>query len=196
MADTIYEYWQGEPAQELADLAKQRQDWESRKGQYWAYLTPEQRMQVQQNNLYPARSNEAANDAYNAGLYVMDMTSRPRDTLIRSAQELGKGNYGQAGGLALRALPSAVVPGLAAGTMDSPDDWRKHVRPGTAMAFDALTDPGTYMGIGMAGRMLKGASRADDATHAIRQLLNAANNNPIKASAAMGGVAWGGYGAQ
>jgi hypothetical protein len=44
--------------------------------------------------------------------------------------------------------------------------------------------------------MLKGAAHADDATNAIRQLINAANNNPIKASAAMGGVAWGGYGAQ
>jgi len=196
MADNFYEYWQGSPAQQIADLEAQRASWEKNKGPYWDYMTPEQRMAVQQNNLYPTRTSDAASDAYNAGLYVMDMTSRPRDTLIRSAQELGKGNYGQAGGLALRALPSAVVPGLAAGTMDSPDDWRKHVRPGTAMAFDALTDPGTYMGIGMAGRMLKGASHADDATNAIRHLINAANNNPIKASAAMGGVAWGGYGAQ
>jgi len=196
MADTIYEYWQGEPAQELADLAKQRQDWESRKGLYWDYLTPEQRMQIQQNNLYPARSNEAANDAYNAAMYVGDMTSRPRDTLVRSAQELSKGNYGHAGGLAVRALPSALIPGLAAGTPDAPDDWRKHAQPSTAMALDIFTDPGTYMGIGMAGRMLKGASRADDAVDAIRKLIHVANEHPIKATAAMGGAAWGGYGAQ
>jgi hypothetical protein len=196
MAENFYEYWQGSPEQRTADLEAQRADWEKNKGPYWAYMTPEQRMVVQQNNLYPTRTSDAASDAYNAGLYVMDMTSRPRDTLIRSAQELGRGNYGQAGGLALRALPSAVIPQLAAGTMDSPDDWRKYATPGTAMTLDVLTDPGTYMGIGMAGRMLKGASRADDATQAIRQLINAASNNPIKASAAMGGVAWGGYGAQ
>lgn len=196
MADNVYEYWQGSPAQRLSDMEAQRIDWEKNKGPYWAYMTPEQRMMAQQNNIYPTRTSDAASDSYNAGLYVTDMTSRPRDTLIRSAQELGKGNFADAGGLALRALPSAVVPGLAAGTMDSPDDWRKHVKPGTAMTLDMLTDPGTYMGIGIAGRMLKGASRADDATQAIRQLINAANHNPIKASAAMGGVAWGGYGAQ
>ena len=196
MADNFYEYWQGSPEQQMADLEAQRVSFEKNKGPYWDYMTPEMRMAVQQNNLYPTRTSDAASDAYNAGLYVMDMTSRPRDTLIRSAQELGKGNYGQAGGLALRALPSAVMPQLAAGAMDSPDDWRKYATPGTAMTLDVLTDPGTYMGIGMAGRMLKGATRADDATQAIRQLINAASNNPIKASAAMGGVAWGGYGAQ
>lgn len=196
MADNVYEYWQGSPAQRLSDMEAQRISWEKNKGPYWAYMTPEQRMMAQQNNIYPTRTSDASSDAYDAGMYVMDMTSRPRDTLIRSAQELGKGNFADAGGLALRALPSAVAPGLAAGTMDSPDDWRKHATPGAAMTLDVLTDPGTYMGIGIAGRMLKGASRADDATQAIRQLLNAANNNPIKASAAMGGVAWGGYGAQ
>lgn len=196
MADTYYEYWQGSPAQKLSDMEAQRADWESRKGPFWDYLTPEQRMLVQQNNMHPTRSSDAASDAYNAGLYVMDMTSRPRDTLVRSAQELGKGNYGNAGALALRSIPSALIPSLAAGTPDSPDDWRKHATPGTALTLDVMTDPGTYLGVGMAGKMLRGASRADDAADVIRKLINAANNNPIKASAAMGGVAWGGYGAQ
>ena len=196
MADNFYEYWQGSPEQRLSDMEAQRASFEKNKGPFWAYMTPEQRMVAQQNNLTPTRTSDAASDAYNAGIYVADMTSRPRDTLVRSAQELGKGNFADAGGLALRALPSAVMPQLAAGTMDSPDDWRKYATPGTAMALDVMTDPGTYMGVGLAGRLFKGVSHADDATQAIRQLLNAANKNPIKASAAMGGVAWGGYGAQ
>jgi hypothetical protein len=77
---------------------------------------------------------------------------RPRDTLIKAAQAAGSGDGWKAAELAARAPLSTVYWPAAAGTPDSPDDWRKDaselgISDGNILALDLLTDPETYMAL-------------------------------------------------
>ena len=172
MADSWYEYLQGSPEQRLADLESQQKRFDSMKSHpLWSQLTPEQRMAATADQLYPTRNTEAFDDLGNAAQYVLDAGTRPRDTAIRAVQEATAGNPAGAAALAVSAIPSAVVPSMAAGTPGSGDDWRKHGNPAVTMALDIATDPLNYVGVGLVGRVASGIMRgADDAAGAIRRM--------------------------
>jgi len=186
MADTWYEYAQGSPEQRLADLEKQRKEFDALKSDpRWGSLSPRQKMLAAGDTLYPTRTTDAAEDLSNAATYALDAGVRPRDTAIRAVQELASGHPVNAAGLALAAVPSAVVPSLAAGTPGSEDDWRKHGNPAVAFGLDMLTDPANYAGVGLIGRGLKKvAAGAGDAADTIRKLRYSADLSGVPAWAA------------
>lgn len=161
----------------------------------------EMRMSLVQDTLRPGLSSdyarqvqEAPGNVYSA---VFETAMRPRDTLIKAAQAYNAGEYGDAAMLGLRAPLSAVYPPAAAGTPNSPDDWREDAKrlgisPGNIMAIDLLTDPETYLPIPipfMAARAAMPAARGaigamrygrgipthlvDEAGNDIRRLMNA-----------------------
>jgi hypothetical protein len=186
MADTWYEYVQGSPEQRLADLEKQRKEFDALKSDpRWGSLSPRQKMLASGDTLYPTRTTDAAEDLSDAANYALDVGVRPRDTAIRAVQELAAGDPVHAAGLALAAVPSAVVPSLAAGTPGSEDDWRKHGNPAVAFGLDMLTDPANYAGVGLIGRGLKKvAAGAGDAADTIRKLRYSTDLSGIPAWAA------------
>ena len=89
--------------------------------------------------------------------WPLEIGSRPRDTLIRSAQELSEGNYGSALGYLARAPLSVVAPAAAAGRPYDDDDWQERARglnvsERDILAIDLATDPTTYVGAGLLRR--------------------------------------------
>lgn len=147
------------------------------------------------DTLHPSANSEYARDLSTvpgkAYSMVFETTMRPRDTLIKASQALADGDGWKAAELAARAPVSMVYPPAAAGTPDSPDDWRADARklgvsPSNVMAIDLLTDPETYLATpmpflaaGRLGRAVKPAIRfgskvpphlADEAAEAIRRL--------------------------
>jgi hypothetical protein len=106
--------------------------------------------------------------------YPMEAGSRPRDTLLRAAQELTKGNYGDALGLAAAAPVSLVAPALAAGRRGDDDDWREQAQKlgipeSHILGIDIATDPTTYMGVGASKAVPRALSRADDLLQVLRK---------------------------
>jgi hypothetical protein len=109
-----------------------------------------------------------------AVMYPGGIGSRPRDTLIRAAQEMAAGNYGSAISHAASAPLSVVAPAFAAGRDGDPDDWRAKARElavpeSHIMAIDYGTDPTTYMAMGAARAAPRVLSRADDVLRSLRQ---------------------------
>lgn len=107
-----------------------------------------------------------------AARYPMELGARPRDTLIRSAQEVYAGNYGDALGHAVAAPASTFVPAVAAGRAGDEDDWRevgrRHgVSERDIAILDYGTDPTTYVGLGIARVAPRALSRADDILRAL-----------------------------
>lgn len=105
--------------------------------------------------------------------YPLELGARPRDTLIRSAQELYAGNYGDALGYAVAAPVSTLVPYVAAGRFGDDDDWREAGRRAGVserdlLMLDAGTDPTTYMGFGALRAIPRMATRADDILRSLR----------------------------
>lgn len=106
--------------------------------------------------------------------YPMELGGRPRDTLIRSAQELYAGNYGDALGHALAVPVSTLVPAVAAGRAGDEDDWREvgrrtGVSERDIAILDYGTDPTTYVGLGLARAAPRVLSRADEILQALRR---------------------------
>ena len=134
----------------------------------------ELRMQTLSPGL-PATPSTFAKDLYNEvaplGL-LLDSTGRSRDTAIRSAQELAKGNYAASADLASRVLPAAMDPEQAAGGYGQPDDWRSYASPGMSLILDLATDPMNYVGAGAlrggASRVARGVQRAANAVDTMR----------------------------
>lgn len=129
------------------------------------YDPREIRLAMVQDTMRPSPSTDfgkdfgAAADTAGKGLgtaysAVFETTMRPRDTLIRAAQEYNQGNELEAAKLVGRAPLSMIYPPAAAGTPGSPDDWREGARKlgiseGNIFAVDVFTDPETYMAIPM-----------------------------------------------
>ena len=182
MADSWYEYLQGSPEQRLADLEESRKKYDAmRADPRFAGLPPKYKMAAAANSLYPTRNTEAFDDMGSAATYALEAGTRPRDTAIRAVQELASGDPVQAAGLAASAIPSAVIPGLAAGTEGAEDDWRKHGNPVVSTVLDLATDPMNYVGVGLMGRAAKAASKADDVGDAIRGLRYSADLSDLPA---------------
>lgn len=220
MAESFYDYLQGSPEQRLADLEYQRKQLEaakqspeyrvmrrlSRSDQVDLPYDPREAMLdvatpdrgKVADNLYPRRTSDAAEDMDGAVDYVSMMGSRLRDTAIRSAQEAAAGNYGNAGSLALRAPLAAVYPPAAAGTPDSPDDWRVAARkagiPESHITMvDWGTDPEMWVSAPIAGPAAfvvpalpiaaarlgrRMAPHADDALRAVGKAFDTAMHGP------------------
>lgn len=192
----VGDYFYGSPEQQAAESEKRRQQWEEIKSspQYQnlramsdrrMYLDGvpvdprEMRLAMTQDTLRPGPSSdyyrharEMPGKAYSA---VFEAGMRPRDTLIKAAQAASDGDYGEAAMLGMRAPLAAFYPPAAAGTPNSPDDWRDDARAlgistGNITAIDLLTDPETYMAVplpfraaGLAIRpLLRGAGVAGD----------------------------------
>lgn len=117
----------------------------------------------------PAVYPDVYEDAGYAADYAWNLGGRPRDTAFRAMQEAAKGNFSGSAALAGQAVASPVMPSMAAGGRESPDDWRKFTTPGMAMFLDVATDPMTYGTLG-----IKPAARAGRS--ALRALLNAADD--------------------
>jgi hypothetical protein len=105
--------------------------------------------------------------------YPLEIGARPRDTLIRSAQEMRAGNYGAALGYAAASPVSTLVPYVAAGRAGDDDDWREAGRRAGVSERDLLmidigTDPTTYVGWGALRAVPRMASRADDILRSLR----------------------------
>lgn len=144
------------------------------------------RMSMVMDQLTPMRSSDAADSEVAALDYAFNMGVRPRDTAIRAAQELSQGNHGTAAGLAASALPSMLIPSMAAGTRGAPDDWRESARKagvseGNIALIDYGTDPEMYVAAPLKGpaaflapalpmAVARGAmGRADDVLRAIER---------------------------
>lgn len=172
MADNWSDYLWGSDDQRLRDLdeqqrqldaAKQSPDWQALrrmayKGVPDVDFDPRQAMYrvptpdggAVGDTLHPRRSSDAAEDGAAAMDYALQMGTRLRDTGIRAAQELSKGNYADSLGLAARAVPAAFYPPAAAGTYGAEDDWREHARKigvpeASIMAIDWGTDPEMWL---------------------------------------------------
>lgn len=220
MADNWYEYAQGSPEQRLADLEYQRKQLDaakrspeyqmlrrlSRSDQADLDYDPREAMMmvatpdrgIVADNLYPRRTSDGAEDVEGAVDYVTMMGTRLRDTALRSAQEAAAGNYGDAAMLALRAPLAAGYPPAAAGTPDSPDDWRAQARKNglseTQIAmFDWGTDPEMWISAPIAGPAAyavpalpfaaarlgrRMAPQADDALRAVGRAFDTAMHGP------------------
>lgn len=213
----VADYFYGSPEQQAAEAAERERKWQETTSSpmYKAlgsmadrrmYLDGvpfdprEERMAMVQDTLRPGLSSdyarqvqEAPRNVYSA---VFETAMRPRDTLIKAAQAMNAGEYGDAAMLGLRAPLSAVYPPAAAGTPYLPDDWREDakrlgVSPSNIMAIDLLTDPETYLPIPipfMAARAAMPAARGaigamrygrgipthlvDEAGNEIRRLMN------------------------
>lgn len=216
MADSWLDYFEGSPDQRLADLEYQRAqiaaakkspeyksmrrmvmrdtgdyDVDPREGM-WAFPTPDS-MQIR-DQMEPRRTSDLGEDMAYGADYALAMGQRMRDTGLRGVQELSQGNPLKALELGARAIPSAVIPALAAGTPGSPDDWRERARKdgvseASIMAFDYGTDPEMWLtapvsgpatfvvpalpfaAAKMAGRV---GSRADDVLRALGRSMDAA----------------------
>lgn len=169
VADSFYDWLQGSPEKRAEDLEYQNREFAKKKNSpaYRALnsmrdepfyerdmrtsIDPRAlRMQMVMDELSPRRSSDAWDAEEAVGDYAFNMGQRIRDTGIRSAQQFAQGDLAGGAGLALRALPSAVAPNLAAGRPDMPDDWRKvaekqGVSPGTVMAIEYGTDPEMWL---------------------------------------------------
>lgn len=214
MADSWGEYFSGTPEQMAADEVRRRQEYERITGSplYQAmrsrrdrpmeldgrmYDPRELRMAAVADTIMPnpetdfggdmgAAGQKALDAAWPAYQYVFEAGMRPRDTLIKSAQAFNQSEPMLAASLLARAPLSVLYPPAAAGTPDSPDDWRKDaeklgVGPGNIMAIDLFTDPETYMPIPiqfhaasklgrMAGPAMRSTRVFDEAGDMIRQL--------------------------
>lgn len=197
MADTWGEYFRGSTEDRaLAKLEAERrfQDLQSSRG--WKALRAaepayspelgtvfdprELRMAVMQDALTPEYAptdfqkdrqavwSNTVTPAYKA---AFETGMRPRDTLIKAMQAAGKEDYSKAAELVARAPLSMVYWPAAAGTPDSPDDWREDARKlgiseGNILAIDLGTDPETWMPIPIpahaAGRAIPAAKRGLD----------------------------------
>lgn len=212
MADSWYEYVYGGPDQRA-------QEWRRNQRQYdeitssplyreLRYMEPfelngrevdprQMRMHMVMDTLVPGTKSDAVDHMNYAWKYGMDFGSRPRDTAFRAAQEVAKGNYGDAIGKTLAIPITPFVPSMASGAWDSEDDWRQHAGPAQAMAIDVLTDPLTYgtLGIKPALRALPGLARragalrygrgaqtflVDEAGDVIRQLRRSPRAQPMR----------------
>lgn len=173
MADSWYEWAQGSPESEARDQAIQKTEWEKAKASklYRAlrgadeYYDPQNgtsydpramRMNMAIDGFYPRMGTEAWDDEKAALDYVGAMGMRARDTALRAAQEAYQGNYGEAGGLAARAIPAAFYPPAASGTPGADDDWRVKARKSGVpesqiLAFDYGTDPEMWMTAPLSG---------------------------------------------
>ena len=171
MADTWGDYLWGSGEQRLADLERQRQQFDAAKAspQFQALrrlahtgadvdFDPRQALLdvptpdggMVRDTLHPSRTSDAAADEYAAIRYVTEMGSRPRDTLIRAAQEATAGNAGNALSLVARAPAATLYPPAAAGIPGAPDDWREHARrqgvpEASITAIDFGTDPEMWL---------------------------------------------------
>jgi hypothetical protein len=106
--------------------------------------------------------------------YPFEIGSRPRDTILRSKQEMAQGNYGAALGYAASAPLAVFAPAFAAGREGDSDDWRAGARElgvpeSHILAIDIGTDPATYVGLGAVRAVPRLASRADDIIRSLRQ---------------------------
>ena len=187
MADTWGEYFLGSEDQRLQAMQRQREEYAKAKanpdyerarilahrgattGEYGEVDPRALMMNMVADGLYPpAVAPEAYDDAGYAADYAWNLGGRPRDTVFRAMQEAAKGNFVGSAALAGQAVASPVVPSMAAGGRDAPDDWRKFTTPGMAMLLDVATDPMTYGTLG-----IKPAVRAGGGL--LRSLLNAAD---------------------
>lgn len=187
MADTWGEYFLGSEGQRLQAMQRQREAYAKAKsdpayeqarilahrgqalGDYGEIDPRALMMTLAADGLYPpAVYPDAYEDAGYAADYAWNLGGRPRDTAFRAMQEAAKGNFSGSAALAGQAVASPVMPSMAAGGRESPDDWRKFTTPGMAMFLDVATDPMTYGTLG-----IKPAVRAGGG--ALRALLNAAD---------------------
>jgi hypothetical protein len=144
---------------------------------YYRSLSPETRMAAMWEAGLLTPRNPAPGYAEFLGEavnYPLELGARPRDTLIRSAQEMGAGDYGAALGYAAAAPLSIIAPAAAAGRAGDPDDWREKARElgvpeSHILGIDIGTDPTTYMGFGLLRAAPRVASRADDLLRVLRQ---------------------------
>lgn len=182
MADSWEEYFRGQPGREEIALADQQRKWrEATSSPLWQAaqiaaargrddFDPRELLYAVRANdgtsvqdmMYPqAPKNSEFEDAAQYALqkaweYPTEMGMRMRDTGIRSAQELSKGNLGSAAMLAARTPLAPIIPYAAAGTPHDADDWREDARnagwtPSGIMAFDIGTDPEAWLTAPVAG---------------------------------------------
>jgi hypothetical protein len=151
--------------------------WDAPEPGFYRSLPPETRMAQmwEAGSLTPKNPNPGYGKLLEEVIrYPTEVGSRPRDTLIRANQELTKGNYGAAIGLATAAPASIVAPALAAGRPGDADDWREQARAlgipeSHIMGIDIGTDPTTYVGFGAAKAVPRVLSKADDLLRVLRK---------------------------
>ena len=197
MAESWLEWLNGTPEQKAASFAEQQKQFDAiaasrpfrnavrahTRGYDDGMTDPRAyAMSLVQDQLSPSRPSDAYDTMASAFDYVVDVGGRPRDTLVRSVQEATSGNPLQAAALAARAIPSAVVPSLAAGSPGDPDDWRKHAGPAQGLVIDLLTDPMNYPSLGIRPLLKYGgkAVRAADNMRSVPAFLLDASGNDIR----------------
>lgn len=154
--------------------------WDAPLPRYYRQLPPEARMSdMWETGLLTPRNPSPGYTRFlgEAVRYPLEIGARPRDTAIRSAQELAQGNLLAGLGHMAAAPLSIAVPAVAAGRAGDPDDWRevgrRHgVSERDLLMLDIATDPATYMTVGALPAARHAAfgvaSRADDLLRALR----------------------------
>lgn len=151
--------------------------WDSPPEPFYRQLSPEARMAHawEADALSPKNPSPGYADFLGEVInYPLEVGSRPRDTLIRSAQELAAGNVSGGVGYALASPLSALIPLAAAGRPGDDDDWRPAARANNVserdiMLLDIGTDPATYFGWGGMKALTGAATRADDILRTLRR---------------------------
>jgi hypothetical protein len=151
--------------------------WDAAQPGFYRSLPPETRMAQmwESGALTPKNPNAGYGKLLEEAIrYPLEAGSRPRDTLLRANQELTKGNYGGALGLAVAAPASIIAPAIAAGRHGDADDWREQARAlgipeSHILGIDVATDPTTYVGAGALKAVPRVMSRADDVLRVLRK---------------------------
>ena len=164
-------------AQERAAGARGGTPWDKPAEPFYRQLSPEVRMAHMWDSELLSPKNPSPGYADFLGEvinYPLEIGSRPRDTLLRSAPSFAQGDLAGGLGYAAAAPVSALVPLAAAGRPGDDDDWRPVARANNVserdiMLIDIGTDPTTYMGWGALRALPRAASRADDILRALKR---------------------------
>lgn len=186
LADTEAEYDRAvAEARAAIERARERDmagstPWDAPLPRYYRQLPPEARMadMLEVGAITPKNPSPGYTRFLGEAVrYPLEVGARPRDTAIRSAQELAQGNLLAGLGYMAAAPLSVVAPAVAAGRSGDQDDWReagrRHgVSERDLLLLDIATDPATYLTFGAVPAARSAAvglvSRADDLIRSLR----------------------------